>query len=36
MAFVVELPRSVSGTLVRRGTAAVRTLASELASPAID
>ena len=35
-AFVVELPRSVSGTLLRRGTAAVRTLAAELASPAID
>ena len=35
-AFVVELPRSVSGTLVGRGTAAVRTLAAELASPAID
>ncbi|HWO47133.1 MAG TPA: M14 family zinc carboxypeptidase, partial [Solirubrobacterales bacterium] len=35
-AFVVELPRSVNGTLVRRGTAAIRTLAAELASPAID
>ena len=35
-AFVVELPHHVSGALVRRGTAAVRTLAAELASPAID
>jgi protein MpaA len=35
-AFVAELPRFVSGSLVRRGTAAVRTLAAELASPAID
>lgn len=32
-AFVAELPRLVSGVLVRRGTAAVRTLAAELASP---
>jgi len=31
-AFVVELPRRVSNSLARRGTAAVRTLASELAS----
>lgn len=30
-AFVVELPRRVSGALVRRGTAAVRALAAELA-----
>jgi protein MpaA len=35
-AFVAELPRFVSDRLVRRGTAAVRTLAAELASPAID
>jgi protein MpaA len=35
-AFVVELPRQVSNALVSRGTAAVRTLAAELASPAID
>lgn len=35
-AFVAELPHYVSGPLVRRGTAAVRTLAAELASPAID
>jgi len=34
-AFVVELPRHVSDALVRRGTAAVRTLAAELASPAV-
>jgi protein MpaA len=34
-AFVVELPRQVSGTLIRRGTAAIRTLASELASPSL-
>ncbi|HET8954580.1 MAG TPA: M14 family zinc carboxypeptidase [Solirubrobacterales bacterium] len=32
-AFVAELPRHVSGSLVKRGTAAVRTLAAELASP---
>ena len=32
-AFVTELPHSVSGPLVRRATAAVRTLAAELASP---
>ena len=31
-AFVAELPRHVSAALVRRGTAAVRTLASEMAS----
>jgi protein MpaA len=35
-AFVAELPRMVSSSLVGRGTAAVRTLAAELASPAID
>lgn len=35
-AFVAELPRRVSSTLVRRGTAAVRTLAAELASPAVE
>lgn len=35
-AFVAELPSSVSPALVRRGTYAVRQLASELASPAID
>lgn len=34
-AFVAELPQRVSPSLVRRGTAAVRTLASELASPAL-
>lgn len=34
-AFVVELPQRVSGALVRRGTAAVRELAAELASPGI-
>lgn len=34
-AFVVELPRRVGGTLVKRGTAAVRTLASEMASAEI-
>jgi murein peptide amidase A len=32
-AFVAELPPQVSPTLIRKGTAAVRTLASELASP---
>ncbi|HEX5990885.1 MAG TPA: M14 family zinc carboxypeptidase [Solirubrobacterales bacterium] len=32
-AFVAELPPSVSPTLISEGTAAVRTLASELASP---
>lgn len=32
-AFVAELPRLVGGSLVSRGTAAVRTLAAELASP---
>jgi protein MpaA len=35
-AFVAELPAEVSSALVRRGAAAVRTLAAELASPAID
>lgn len=35
-AFVAELPRHVSGALVRRGAAAVRQLASELAGPEID
>jgi len=35
-AFVAELPRHVSGALVRRGATSVRTLAAELASPAID
>jgi protein MpaA len=35
-AFVVELPRRVNGALVSRGTAAVRTLATELASPAVE
>jgi protein MpaA len=35
-AFVAELPQSVSPTLIQRGTYAVRQLASELASPAID
>jgi protein MpaA len=34
-AFVVELPQDVSGALVRRGAAAVRALAAELASPAL-
>jgi murein peptide amidase A len=34
-AFVVELPRRVGGGLVRRGGAAVRALARELASPAV-
>jgi protein MpaA len=32
-AFVAELPERVSGSLVRRGAAAVRTLTTELASP---
>lgn len=32
-AFVAELPQRVDGSLIRRGTAAVRTLATELASP---
>jgi protein MpaA len=32
-AFVAELPNNVSNSLIRRGTAAVRKLASELASP---
>jgi protein MpaA len=35
-AFVAELPPRVTSPLVRRGTAAVRTLAAELASPAVD
>lgn len=35
-AFVAELPRHVSPALVKRGTAAARTLAAELASPAIE
>jgi len=35
-AFVVELPHRVSSALIRRGTAAVRQLASELASPAVE
>ncbi|HEX6780796.1 MAG TPA: DUF2817 domain-containing protein [Solirubrobacterales bacterium] len=35
-AFVAELPAAVSSSLVRRGTAAVRTLAAELASPALN
>jgi murein peptide amidase A len=34
-AFVVELPRSVTSALVKRGAAAVRSLASELASPTV-
>jgi murein peptide amidase A len=34
-AFVAELPRYVSGALVRRGATAVRALAAELASPAL-
>jgi protein MpaA len=34
-AFVVELPQRASSSLVRRGIAAIRTLASELASPAL-
>jgi protein MpaA len=34
-AFVAELPSVVSGTLVRRATAAVRTLATELASSGV-
>jgi protein MpaA len=34
-AFVVELPQQVSTSLIRRGTAAVRQLASELASPGV-
>jgi protein MpaA len=32
-AFVAELPNNVSSSLIKRGTAAVRQLASELASP---
>lgn len=35
-AFVAELPQHVSNTLAARGATAVRTLAAELASPAID
>jgi len=35
-AFVAELPARVSGALIKRGVTAVRTLAAELASPAID
>jgi murein peptide amidase A len=35
-AFVVELPRRVGDTLLRRGAAAVRTLAAELASPMVE
>jgi len=34
-AFVAELPRRASSSLVRRGSAAIRTMASELASPAL-
>jgi murein peptide amidase A len=34
-AFVVELPSRVTGALVKRGVAAVLTLASELSSPAL-
>ncbi len=34
-AFVTELPRRAGGTLVRRGTEAVHTLATELASPGL-
>jgi murein peptide amidase A len=35
-AFVAELPNRVGSALVKRGAAAVRSLATELASPAID
>lgn len=35
-AFVAELPQRVRGPLIKRGAAAVRILAAELASPAID
>jgi protein MpaA len=35
-AFVVELPARVSGALSRRATAALRSLAAELASPGLD
>ena len=35
-AFVAELPQRVRSTLVKRGTVAVRILAAELASPAIE
>jgi protein MpaA len=34
-AFVVELPRQVPDVLIKRGTAAVLTLAAEMASPAL-
>lgn len=34
-AFVVELPQRVSSSLIKRGVAAVRALASELASPGV-
>ncbi len=34
-AFVAELPKHVSPSLIKRSTAAVRTLAAELASPAL-
>jgi len=34
-AFVAELPQQVSNSLISRGTAAVHTLAAELASPAV-
>lgn len=34
-AFVAELPQQVSTSLIRRGTAAVRALAAELASPGV-
>lgn len=34
-AFVAELPPHVSTSLIKRGTAAIRTLASELASPVL-
>ncbi|HEY6145433.1 MAG TPA: M14 family zinc carboxypeptidase [Solirubrobacterales bacterium] len=35
-AFVAELPPNVSGALAKRSTAAIRALAAELASPAIE
>jgi len=35
-AFVAELPPDVSSALAKRGTAAIRALAAELASPAIE
>jgi murein peptide amidase A len=34
-AFVVELPHEVNSSLIRRATAAIRTLAAELSSPAL-